>query len=56
MIQKKKTKSLLVYPSEIDVINTLRNTDIVIEAAKMIRDALMYHTFNLDDKFCDAMT
>ena len=56
MIQKKKT-TLLVYLSEInveDVINTLKNTDIVSEAAKMIRDTLINHTFNLDDKFCDA--
>ena len=54
---ERKNESLLVYPSEInveDVINTLGNTDIVSEAAKMIPDTLKNHTFNLDNKFCDA--
>ena len=35
---ERKNESLLVYPSEVNaenVINTLRNTDIVSEAAKM---------------------
>ena len=54
---ERKIESLLVYPSEInveDVINTLRNTDIVSEAAKMIQNTLMNHTFNLNEKFCDS--
>ena len=54
---KRKKEFLLVYPSEInfeDVINTLRNTDLVSDAAKTIRDTLMNHTFNLHDKFCDT--
>ena len=54
---ERKIESLLVYPSEInaeDVTNTLRNTDIVSEAAKMIQNTLMNHTFNLDDTFCDT--
>ena len=53
----KKNESHFVFSAEInieDVINSLRNINVVKSAAKLIRKALLEVNFNLDDSFCDA--
>ena len=54
---ERKNESLLVFSSSIsmaDVINTVRATDVIKEAAVEMRNALLNMDFNLDNKFCDA--